>query len=261
MGRAGRAATSARTGERQRRIRSFGVSICASLLLGLTPGNAYECLSEAEIAVFPLPGEIPSNAVFVLQGVGKETATIRGLASADIALHSAGVDRRVRILSRSNGYLSHVVLAPAEGGLTEGPIELRIRHLLPGREPVWTPVGKWIVSSAPDRTLPDLNASDSAASLTRTETWVESIHVDFSVGASESPVLLLASIEESKDEIPTGTREELFLFPGKHYLYRGLCGRNHALERGKQYLVDLVAVDAAGNRSRSTGEVFVIDVP
>jgi hypothetical protein len=85
--------------------------------------------------------------------------------------------------------------------------------------------------------------------------------VDFSVGASESPVLLLASVQESKDEIPTGEREELFLFPNQHALYRGPCSRNHALERGKQYLVDLVAVDAAGNRGRKTGEVFVIDVP
>lgn len=238
------------------------VSICASVLLALAPGraDALSCL-QLGIEVFPPPGEIPSNAVFVLQGDGGQGETLRSLSSADIALRSEGADLRVRILSRSNGYLSHVVFAPAEGRLPEGPIELRVPRLYLRPEPAGTPAGRWTVSRTADRTLPDLNASESTASLTRTEPWSESIYVDFSVGASESPILLLASVDESKKEVPTGRREELFLFPNRHYLYRGPCGRNHALERGRQYLVDLVPIDAAGNRGRPMGEVFVVDVP
>jgi hypothetical protein len=44
-------------------------------------------------------------------------------------------------------------------------------------------------------------------------------------------------------------------------MVRGSCSRNHALERGKQYFVDLVPVAVAGNRGRATAEVFVVDVP
>lgn len=241
---------------------ALGICICASVLLAVAPGSADEmrCL-QLGIEVFPPPGEIPSNAAFILQGDGGQGETLRSLSSADIALRSEGVDLRVRILSRSSGYMSHVAFAPAAGRLPEGPIELRVPRLHLRPESPGNPAGRWTVSSTADRTLPDLNARESTATLTRSEAWNERIYVDFSVGASESPVLLLASVQESKGEIPTGKREEILLFPNERYLYRGSCSRNHALERGKQYLVDLVAVDAAGNRGKKTGEVFVIDVP
>lgn len=250
------------TEERTRRLRALVVPICASSLLALAPGSAdaLTCL-KLGTQVFPPPGEIPANAVFVLQGAGDQGETLRSLSNADIALRSDGVDLRVRILSRSNGYMSHIVLASAEGPLPEGPIELRVPRLYFRPEPPGTPAARWTVSSTAYRTLPDLNAIESTATLTRSETWNERIYVDFSVGASESPVLLLASVQESKGEIPTGKREEILLFPNERYLYRGSCSRNHALERGKQYLVDLVPVDVAGNRGRATGEVFVVDVP
>jgi hypothetical protein len=253
---------STRTLERLRRIRSFGVSLCAIVLLGSAAGRAdeYVCVPP-EIAVFPPPGEIPSNAVFVLQGVGKAGETIRSLSASDVVFHRKGVDIRARILSRGDGTSSNLVLAPLEGQLLAGPIELRIFRPPVGQESPWKSAGSWTVSSASDRTVPDFDGSESTASMTRVETFDERIHVDFSVGSTESPVLLLASVEEAEDEIPTGKREDLFLFPNKHYLYRGPCGRNHALERGRQYLVDLVPVDAAGNRGRKTGDVFVIDVP
>lgn len=212
--------------------------------------------------MFPPPGEIPSNAVFVLQWSGGEGEKIRSLSTSDIALRREGAEVRFRVLSRGSGFKRHIVLGPAEGRLPEGPIELRIRRRYPGTTPMWTSAGSWTVSSSPDRTPPDLNWSEGTASLTRFETFGdEHIRVDFSVGTSESPVLLLASVQETKGDIPTGQREELFFFPSKHYLYRDPCGRNHALERGKQYFVDLVAVDAAGNRGESMGEVFVVDVP
>jgi hypothetical protein len=254
---------SAKRGERMHWPVALGICICASVLLAVAPGSAdeFRC-ANLGIEVFPPPGEIPSNAVFILQGDGGQGETLRSLSSADIALRSEGVDLRVRILSRSNGYMSHVVFAPAAGRLPEGPIELRVPRLHFRPESPGNPAGRWTVSSTADRTIPDLNASESTASLTRRDSiWSESVQVDFSVSASESPILLLASVQESKGEIPTGKREELLLFPHEQSLYRGPCSRNHALERAKQYLVDLVPIDAAGNRGRSTGEVFVVDVP
>jgi hypothetical protein len=94
----------------------------------------------------------------------------------------------------------------------------------------------------------------------QSSSWGESISADLSVAADKTSVYWLVSVDESDDSSPL-VRPQFFDAADKRLaLYMGPCGGNYPLEHGKQHLVDLTPVDAAGHQGRTTAPSILVDI-
>ena len=230
--------------------------LCTNSALGLT------CISPT-IEIFPAPGQIPPNPVFVIQGMGTAGEQVREIGEADLELRGAEAHWPARILERSSGYVSYVVVAPAVSRLPAGPVSLRWLQPNAGQAPRWVPLGAFEVQASLDETFPAIVQQEhrAAVRLQSLGLWGESITADLPVTADEPGVFWLASIVVSERESPVGQAVTMFLLGKGPSLYANACGSNYPLEHGRQYLVDLSPVDAAGHRGEATAPSLLVEIP
>jgi hypothetical protein len=222
-------------------------------------------------SLFPAPGEIPPNAVFVIQGdLGPAGSAIRAFSADSAEFFTDEADESpervfpIRILERGDSYLSYVIVAPVAPELPRGRVGFRMRWQAGTSDERWVNQGWWTVVGEPDRVAPSLiRVADSEAIVPRRwdSSWGRGVEFEMPSAATESPVLLLARVHETEDGAPTGPPLELFLFPKGYSLYSNPCGRNHVLPARKRLLVDLIPIDSAGNRGRESETRYVLEIP
>jgi hypothetical protein len=235
-----------------------------------TAAFALSCAGST-LSLFPPAGEIPPNAVFVLQGdSGGSGSFIREFQSTHAEFFTPETEESpersipVRIVEKNDSYLGHVMLVPATGKLPLGLVGFRISWKGGPEGRRWVQQGWWTVGAEVDGAAPILSRTSDSFRLPPKQTessWGRSVWFEFPFSSTEDPTLVLASVVESEDGVPIGSPVELFLNPRSPSLYTGPCGRNHELPSGKQYLVDLTPIDAAGNRGRALDQQFLIEVP
>ncbi len=230
------------------------------LLFATGTAMALSCAAGPERLRFPPPGEIPPNPVFVLEGDGW-TGDGKGLTADSLDISFIGGHSRVRILERSDGVPTYVTFTPVKP-LREGPFDLRMRRTFEGRSVEWTHLGTFKVRGPADERAPTLlQLEDHVTARVQASSWGESITVDLPVTADESPVYWLATIAASEAGIPPGRPVTMFLPARGPTLYTGPCGGNYPLAHGKQYLVDLTPIDAAGHRGKATAQSILVEIP
>jgi hypothetical protein len=249
-----------------------GVSGALAVALPLlpSPASALSCAGSSH-SLFPPPGEIPPNAVFVLQGdTGPAGEAIRAFEAGSAEFFTPEAEGSpeqvipIRIVERGDSYLSYVVVAPVTAALPKGRVGFRIRWQAGTSAERWVNQGWWTVGDEPDRVAPSLHrVSDSDSIVPRQfdSMWGRSVSFELPSSATESPVLLLARVHETEGGAPVGRTIELFLFPKSYSLYTGPCGRNHVLPAGERLSVDLIPIDSAGNRGRESEARYILDVP
>ncbi len=237
--------------------------LVALVLLPFAPGSALAltCIPPPRL-LFPPPGDIPPNPIFVYQLDGATDDLVKGLTADNFDFSFIGGHSRVRILEQSDGVPGYITFVPVKP-LQEGPLDLRLRRSFDGRPVEWTPLGTFKVHGPPDQTFPTLHqqAHRTTARVQNEASWGESITVELPVTADESPVLWLATIDASEEGSPLGRPVTMFLAAGTPTLYSGPCGANYPLAHGKQYLVDLTPIDAAGHRGKVTAPSILVEVP
>ena len=237
--------------------------LVALVLLPLAPGTALALSCGGPgLLLFPPHGDIPPNPIFVLQGDGTTGDFIRGLTADNFDFSFIGGHSRARILERGGGVPSYVIVAPVKA-LREGSLDLRLRRSLDVRPVEWTHLGTFKVHGTPDETFPTLllQTDRTTARLQDLAPWGASIIVDLPVTADESPVFWLASIAASEEGRPLGKPVTMFLPASGPTLSTGPCGGNYPLAHGKQYLVDLTPIDAAGHRGKATAQSILVEIP
>ena len=214
------------------------------------------------LLLFPPRGDIPPNPIFVLQGDGATGDFIRGLTADNFDFSFIGGHSRARILERGDGVSSYVIVTPVKA-LREGALDLRLRRGLDVRPVEWTHLGTFKVHGLPDETFPTLQQQThrTTARVQDLAPWGTGIVVDLPVTADESPVFWLASIDVSEEGHPLGRPVTMFLSASGPTLSTGPCGGNYPLAHGKQYLVDLTPIDAAGHRGKVTTPSILVEIP
>lgn len=81
------------------------------------------------------------------------------------------------------------------------------------------------------------------------------------MAADEPSVYWLVSVDEAENASPVGRPLTFYVSAKQLSLYMGACGGNYPLARGKQYLVDLAPVDAAGHEGRATAPSILVEIP
>lgn len=239
------------------------ISILLLLLLPCSPPatRALTCVGES-FEVFPLPGDIPPNTVFVLQGRGVVATAVRGLRLDRIELRTPEGNYPLRIVERRDEPVAHIQFAPIDAKLREGQLELWLLLDTGQRAPQWAHFGTWSVRGAPDESYPRLvHQEDHAAVKAESSTWGESITASFSVAADEPSVYWLVSVDESENGGPLGRPLSFYTADNGLSLSIGPCGGNYPLAHGKQYVVDLAPVDAAGHLGGATAPSIQVAVP
>ena len=237
--------------------------LVAVVLLPFATGTALalNCVGPKRL-LFPPPGDIPPNPVFVLQLDGATGDPIRGLPVVSSDISFTGGHSRARILERSDAIPGYITFAPVRP-LREGPMDLRLRRSFEGRPAEWTSLGTFKVHGPPDETVPTLQQQAHRATTRVQEpaSWGAGITVELPVTADESPVLWLATIDASEEGSPLGRPGTMFLSADRPTLNTGPCGGNYPLAHGKQYLVDLTPIDAAGHRGKVTAPSILVEIP
>lgn len=237
--------------------------LVAVVLLPFASGTAMalSCIGPQRL-LFPPPGDIPPNPVFVLQLDGATGDLVRELPVVSSDISFTGGHSRARILERSDGLPGYITFAPVEP-LREGPMDLRLRRSFAGRPAEWTTLGTFTVHGPPDETVPTLQqqAHRATARVLDPASWGAGITVELPVTAGESPVLWLATIDASEGGRPLGRPVTMFLPASGPALYTGPCGGNYPLAHGKQYLVDLTPIDAAGHHGKVTTQPILVEIP
>jgi hypothetical protein len=236
--------------------------LVALVLLPFATGTALalSCAAGPERLRFPPPGDIPPNPVFVFQGDGA-TGDVKGFTADTFDISFIGGHSRVRILERSDGVPSYVSFTPVKP-LREGPFDLRMRRTFEGRSVEWTHLGTFKVHGPADERVPTLlQHEDHVIARVQDSSWGESITVKLPVTADESPVYWLATIVASEVRGALGQPITMFLPGSEPTLYTGPCGGNYPLAHGKQYLVDLTPIDAAGHRGQVTAPSILVEIP
>jgi hypothetical protein len=213
------------------------------------------------LEVFPLPGDIPPNAVFVLQGTGPVSTLVRDITLDRIDLRTPEGNYPLRILERPPEPTAWIRFAPVEAKLRSGQLELWLLLDAGGREPQWSHQGTWNVQGAPDESFPRLtHQEDRAAVKVETSMW-GGITAEFSVAADEPSVYWLVSVDEAESASPLGRPVSFYAAERGLSLYVGPCGGNYPLAHGKQYLADISPVDAAGHQGRATAPSILVEIP
>lgn len=236
--------------------------LVAVVLLPFATGTALalSCAAGPERLRFPPPGEIPPNPVFVFEGDGW-TGDGKGLTADSLDISFIGGHSRVRILERSDGVPTYVSFTPVKP-LRAGPFDLRMRRTFEGRSVEWTHLGTFKVHGPADESAPALlQHEDHVIARVQDSSWGEGITVELPVTADESPVYWLATIVASEEGGALGQPVTMFLPGSEPTLYTGPCGGNYPLAHGKQYLVDLTPIDAAGHRGKATAPSILVEIP
>ena len=222
---------------------------------------ALSCAADS-FEVFPLPGDIPPNTLFVLQGRGVASPAVRGLTLDRIELRTHEGNYPLRVIERRDAPTALIHFAPVEAKLRDGQLELWLLLDAGGREPQWIHNGTWNVQGAADETFPRLvHQEDRAAVKAQSSMWGESITADLSVAADEPLVYWLVSVDEAENAGPLGRPLAFYAADKRLSLYIGPCGGNYPLAHGKQYIVDLAPVDAAGHQGRATAPSILVEIP
>ena len=181
--------------------------LVAVVLLPFATGTALalSCVGPERL-LFPPPGDIPPNPVFVLQLDGATGDPIRGLPVVSSDISFTGGHSRARILERSDAIPGYITFAPVRP-LREGPMDLRLRRSFEGRPAEWTSLGTFKVHGPPDETVPTLQQQAHRATTRVQEpaSWGAGITVELPVTADESPVLWLATIDASEEGQSAGS--------------------------------------------------------
>ncbi|MDQ1347116.1 MAG: hypothetical protein QG573_485 [Acidobacteriota bacterium] len=255
---AGRARPANEVSRQIRRLLLFAPFL---LSFGLDRALALTCIGPQRL-LFPPPGDIPPNPVFVFQ-LDEETGDpVRGLTADSFDISFIGGHSRVRVLERNDGVPGYITFTAVKP-LPEGPLDLRLRQSFDGRPAEWTVLGTFKVHGPPDETSPTLHQQAHRATVRIQDlaSWGTSITVDLPVTADEIRVFWLATIDTSEAGSPLGRPVTMFLSAGAPTLFAGPCGGNYPLAHGKQYLVDLTPIDAAGHRGQVTAPSILVEIP
>lgn len=187
---------------------------------------------------------------------------VRGLTLDRIELRTPKDNYPLRVVSRRDKPVAQIQFAPVDAKLREGQLELWVSIDTGQRAPQWSHFGTWDVRGAPDESYPRLvHQEDHAAVKTQSSTWGESITASFSVAADEPSVYWLVSVDESENGGPLRRPVNFYAADKGLSLSIGPCGGNYPLAHGKQYVVDLAPVDAAGQHGGATAPSIQVAVP
>jgi hypothetical protein len=232
------------------------------LLLAALVTSSAEALSCAgdSIALFPPNGDIPPNAVFVIQGFGSASESLRGLTADRLELRTPGTREIVRFTGAltENG-VTQIEFSSPRPALRPGQLELWMSRPGRGDELLWSHLGSWNVVGLPDATWPVLvEQPDRITVRTTDSTWGASTFASFSASSDDSSAYWQVSIEPVSD--PSGVSRSLLMPGNSFWLGLGPCGGNYTFEPGEEYSVTLVPIDAAGHRA-SAAPSIPVDFP
>ncbi len=242
--------------------RISGVLTLASALAAFLPGSlcALSCARGPGLDVFPLPGEVPPNTVFVLQ-VMDDGGFARGLSAKVIEFRAEAWISKAQILSITEDSASRIEFVSMEP-LPEGQFEIWLRGELGTKgEEHWGRLGTWIRKGPPDETYPRILLQENQATVRVSDSsWGGSITAQFTVTSEEESDYWMATVEPSPNFDPAGKPFSILLAAKSLYLSFGPCGGTYNFEPSKQYLVDLTPIDAAGHRGKATAPAILVDL-
>lgn len=143
------------------RLASLGVLM---ILFSPPSAQALDCASDS-LEVFPLPGNVPPNTVFVLQGRGVASPHVRGIAIDRIELRTREGNYPLRIAERRDEPVAWLRFAAVEPQLRAGQLELWLLLDAGRREPQWIHHGTWNVQGVADESYPRVSEHEHRATV------------------------------------------------------------------------------------------------
>lgn len=134
------------------------------VLLGTGSARALPCIP-VPLEVFPLPGDIPPNAVFVLQGASPVSIHVRSLTLDRIELRTREGNYPLRIAERRDEPVAWLRFAAVEPQLRAGQLELWLLLDAGRREPQWIHHGTWNVQGVADESYPRVSEHEHRATV------------------------------------------------------------------------------------------------